>query len=134
MKALKQKRIAKRKAVTSVSISNLISADSYESIARIGHLVDISSTGFLIQIDRQDLIPKNLRQNLSLTEIEGTPITLMIDPMELEIEGHIARTKYIGKGIFEIAVDFTDDAPEYWRECLFDLLPGKNERLYTEEE
>lgn len=117
-------RVAKRKQVGSIPISNLTTLSHFESIARFGHLIDASSTGFLIQIEREDLIPKGLRQNLSLESIEGEPIMLLINPMELEINGHIARTRYIGKGIFEIAVDFSQDAPEYWRECLFDLLPS----------
>jgi hypothetical protein len=123
-KRLSSNRSAKRKQVGSIPISNLTTLTHFESIARFGHLIDASSTGFLIQIDREDLIPKNLRQNLSLQSIEGEPIMLMINPMELEINGHIARTRYIGKGLFEIAVDFSQDAPEYWRECLFDLLPS----------
>lgn len=133
-KAVKMKdtsRVAKRKQVGSIPISNLTTLSHYESIARFGHLIDASSTGFLLQIDREDLIPKNLRQNLSLASIEGEPIVLMINPMQLEINGHIARTRYIGKGQFEIAIDFSQDAPEYWRECLFDLLPSS---VVSEEE
>lgn len=123
-KTKKSPRIAKRKQVGSIPVSNLTTLSHFESIARFGHLIDASSTGFLILIDREDLVPKGLRQNLSLESIEGEPIMLMINPMELEINGHIARTRYIGKGVFEIAVDFSQDAPEYWRECLFDLLPS----------
>ncbi len=133
MKNTKNRRIAKRKAVTTVTISNLMTVSQFESIARLGQLVDVSSTGFLINIDRQDLIPKHLRQNLSLDEIEGEPVTLLIDPMELEINGHIARTKYVGEGIFEVAIDFSDDAPEYWRECLYDLIPGASEKMYSDD-
>ena len=125
-------RVAKRKQVGSIPVSNLTTLSHFESIARFGHLIDASSTGFLILIDREDLVPKGLRQNLSLDSIEGEPIMLMINPMELEINGHIARTRYIGKGVFEIAVDFSQDAPEYWRECLFDLLPSSV--VTTEEE
>ena len=125
-------RVAKRKQVGSIPVSNLTTLSHFESIARFGHLIDASSTGFLIHIDREDLVPKGLRQNLSLQTIEGEPIMLMINPMELEINGHIARTRYVGKGVFEIAVDFSQDAPEYWRECLFDLLPSSV--VTTEEE
>ncbi len=130
---MKQRRVAKRKAVMSVTVSNLTSIGNFESIARWGHLVDVSSSGFLLHIDRQDLIPKDLRQNLSLEDIEGLDVSLMIDPMELEISGNIARTRYVGKGLFEIAIDFSQDAPEYWRECLCDLLPAKGERMYSED-
>lgn len=128
------KRVAKRKAVTKVTVSNLMTSSQFEAIARFGQLVDLSSSGFLIHIDRQDLIPKHLKQNLSIEEVEGESITLVIDPMELEINGHIARTRYVGEGVFEIAIDFSDDAPEYWRECLYDLIPGASEKLYSDDE
>jgi hypothetical protein len=128
-----KKRSAKRKNVGAIPISNLTTLTQFEAIARFGHLIDASTSGFLIQVDREDLVPKELRQNLSLQSIEGQPIALTIEPMELEINGHIARTRYIGKGVFEIAVDFSQDAPEYWRECLFDLLPTSSQ-VFTEEE
>ena len=47
--------------------------------------------------------------------------------MNLELDGKIARTSYIGDGVFEIAVDFSETAPTYWRECLLDLLPDQGE-------
>jgi hypothetical protein len=43
--------------------------------------------------------------------------------MDLDITGFVARTKYVSNKEFEIGVDYTSDAPEYWRECLCDLLP-----------
>lgn len=127
------KRVAKRKIVETVEISNLVSLSHYEPIASYGHLLDASTTGFLIKIERNDLVPKSLRQNLSLKSIEGEPIVLTISMMELEINGYIARTKYIGNGCYEIAIDFSQDAPEYWRECLFDLLPITSEFLQEED-
>jgi hypothetical protein len=47
----------------------------------------------------------------------------MIDPLHLEIGGRIARTKRVNKDLYEIVVDFSSDAPEYWRECLLEMLP-----------
>lgn len=120
---MQNKRAARRRTIEAVSISNLTTLFHFETIAKEAMLVDASSTGFLIHVNRKEILPEHLRQNLSLENIEGEPVMLLIDQMDLEINGHIARTRYIGKGIFEIAVDFSEDAPEYWRECLFDLLP-----------
>jgi glycine cleavage system aminomethyltransferase T len=47
--------------------------------------------------------------------------------MNIEISGRIARTKLLGKQGFEIGIDYAEDAPEYWRECLVDLLPAPGE-------
>lgn len=113
-----------------VSVSNLMSLENMEPVIRCGYLIDVSVSGFLIQINRQDIMPKELKQSLNLDPLLGLNIALVIDPMELEIYGHITRTRYVGKGVFEVAVDFSLDAPEYWRECLFDLLPGKDDSIY----
>jgi len=64
---------------------------------------------------------------LSLQELEGDRVILMIDPLNLEIGGKIVRTKRITKDLYEIAIDYSDDAPEYWRECLLDLLPRETD-------
>ncbi len=120
---MNNKRAAKRKTIETISISNITTLLHLEKIAERAFLVDASSSGFLMHIKREDLIPSHLRQNLSIESVEGEPVLLMLDQMQLEINGKIARTKYIGKGTFEVAVDFSEDAPEYWRECLFDLLP-----------
>jgi len=122
-----EKRIAPRKTVSGLQIKNLTALAPFSIIARNALLVDASSTGILIIINRKSLIPKSLRQNLVLTSIEGEHVMFSIKEMELDMDGRIARTKYIGDGNFEIAVDFEKEAPEYWRECLMDLLPNHNE-------
>lgn len=122
MTSTAKKRAAKRKTVDKISISNITTLLHFEKIASKAVLVDASSSGFLMHIDRKDLIPEHLRQNLSIESVDGEPVVMVIEQMDLELSGRIARTKYVGKGLFEVAVDFSDDAPEYWRECLFDLL------------
>lgn len=52
---------------------------------------------------------------------------MTIAQMDLDIDGYIARTRMLGNGVFEVAVDFSQDAPHYWLECLYDLLPGIGE-------
>lgn len=54
---------------------------------------------------------------------------LKISDMQLDIDGVISRTRFIGAGLFEIAIDLSEDAPEYWRECLVDLMPGADEDI-----
>jgi hypothetical protein len=33
----------------------------------------------------------------------------------------------LGKKGFYVAIDYSEEAPEYWRECLMDLLPNPGE-------
>ena len=124
----KERRTAAfRKELAALKVKNLTALDPFTVLAKIGNLVDVSSTGILLLIGRRDLIPKNLRTNLSLASIEGEKVCFRIEEMDLELDGTIARTRYIGDEMFEVAVDFSDNAPEYWRECLVELLPGYEE-------
>ncbi len=126
------KRAAPRKQVNGLHVKNLTALDHFSVIARAALLVDISSSGMLLHVDRKQLVPKSLRENLTLTSLEGEHIMLQIKEMDLEIDGKVTRTRMIGKGVFEVAVDFSAEAPEYWRECLVDLMPDKGEDMEEE--
>lgn len=124
-----ERRIQPRWEIDAVEVVHLTALEHYELIASRGMLVDASATGFLVVVDRQDLLARHLRSNLTLEPLVGQKISLEIAMMNLDIIGHIARTKPLGKGLFELGVDYTSDAPEYWRECLLDLLPKSQEKL-----
>lgn len=114
---------AAREDLEPLPIRGLTSIDHMTLLARKGFLVEASTTGFLLEIERRDLAPKIFRDSLSLQELEGDRVYLMIDAMNLEVGGTITRTKRVNKDRYQIAVDFREDAPEYWRECLLELLP-----------
>lgn len=123
-----ERRQSPRKEVSPLGISSLTSVDSAARIARAGSIIDASSTGILITVQRKDLIPKFLRNNLTLESLIGDSVLVHIDMMDLELSGKITRTKFLGRdGGFEIAIDYTEEAPLYWRECLLDLLPDPGE-------
>lgn len=123
-----ERRQSPRKEVSPLGISSLTSVDSAARIARSGSIIDASTTGILITVQRKDLIPKFLRNNLTLESLIGDSVLIHIDMMDLELSGKITRTKFLGRdGGFEIAIDYTEEAPLYWRECLVDLLPDPGE-------
>ncbi|RYZ64069.1 MAG: hypothetical protein EOP05_12830 [Proteobacteria bacterium] len=92
-------------------------------LSRTGYIVEASTTGFLLNVNRKDLVPKQFKNELSLEALLGDKVILMIEPMNLELSGKIARTKRLTKDVFEIAIDYSEDSPEYWREILVDMLP-----------
>jgi hypothetical protein len=122
-----EKRYFDRQAVDPLAVQGLISIQDLTPIADGGYLVEASPSGFRLEITRDDLCDPLLRENLSLADIEGVQISLFIPAMDLDITGIIARTRYCGEARFEIGIDYTSDAPEYWRECLCDLLPKPGE-------
>lgn len=117
------RRIAPREEVDPIEIRAFTSLDHMTLVSRKGYLVEASTTGFLLQIQRSELVPKQFKNQLSLDALIGDKVILMIDPMNLEMSGRVARTKRLTKDLFEIAIDYSEDAPEYWRELLVDMLP-----------
>lgn len=117
------RRIAPRKEVTPITVSYITSLSDFTKIARNCEIVEASATGLLLLIRREDLLPTSLRKTLSLDLLLGESIFMHLEDMNLEISGCIARTQLLGKKGFHVAVDYSADAPEYWRECLMDLLP-----------
>ncbi len=121
------KRVAPRREITPLEVSNVSSLDNLAKIARYAEIIEASTTGLLMIVKREDLIPAALRKNLTLEPIHGTKVLLHLPQMNIEISGRIARSKLLGKQGFEIGIDYAEDAPEYWRECLLDLLPAPGE-------
>jgi hypothetical protein len=117
------RRVAPRKEVSPINVSYITSLADFTRIARNCEIVEASATGLLLLIKREDLIPSSLRKNLSLEVLVGENIFMHLEDMNLEISGTIARTQLLGKKGFHLAIDYSEDAPEYWRECLMDLLP-----------
>ena len=122
-----EKRYFDRKELDPLAIQGLISISDLTPIADGGMLVEASPSGFRLEIMRNELCDPLLRENLSLESVEGLQVSIFIPAMDLDITGIITRTKFCGDNKYEIGIDYTSDAPEYWRECLCDLLPEPGE-------
>ena len=123
MKAQRNVRSATRREITPLTLDNFSSLENLQKLASFGEVVEASASGLLIHFKREDFISKELRANLNIDELVGHSVYFTIHEMGLEISGVVARTKFLGKKGFHVAVDYSKDAPEYWRECLMDLLP-----------
>ncbi|MGZ3743005.1 MAG: hypothetical protein ACXWRA_04010 [Pseudobdellovibrionaceae bacterium] len=126
-KAIPNRRVAPRKELFPINVSYITSLSDFTKIAKNCEIVEASATGLLLLIKREDLLPSSLRKTLSLDLLLGESIFMHLEDMNLEISGSVARTQLLGKKGFYIAIDYSEDAPEYWRECLMDLLPTPGE-------
>lgn len=122
-----ERRVADRKQVDPVRVAELTSLSSYNVIAKEGTIIDASPSGFLLKIERTDLVPAEYRKSLSLHELIGDQVVMFLPQMNLDLDGTITRAHHTGRGTFEVAVSFSADIPEYWRDCLVDLLPAPGE-------
>ena len=117
-------RAAPRKEISPLTLDSFSSLENLQKFADYGEVVEASASGILIRFKRENLVAKDLRSNLNLDSLVGHNVYFNIHEMNLEISGKVARTKYLGKKEgFIVAIDYSLDAPEYWRECLMDLLP-----------
>jgi hypothetical protein len=116
-------RSSPRKETTPVFVSYIASMENLSKLTKQAQIIQASSSGLLIHVKRDELVASNLRKNLSIDDLVGERVLIRLDDMNLELSGTVARTQFLGKEGFHIAVDYSDEAPEYWRECLMDLLP-----------
>lgn len=130
----KDRRIATRKDIDYIQVNDLTAVSDYKVIARSGQITNASTTGFLLEIKREDLVPEDLRNNISLSATLGQQVVLYLPQMNLDLDGTISRADHKGKGRFVVAIEFSPDVPEYWRACLIDLLPQPGEHEYELEE
>ena len=122
-----ERRVAGRKEVEGILISDLTAITNYAVIAKAGRIVNASTSGFLLEINRKDLVPKSLRENLNLESLLGQHVALYLPQMNLDLDGSVTRATHMGQGRFVVGVDFSYEVPEYWRACLVDLLPTPGE-------
>lgn len=120
-------RAAPRKSLSPISVSYISSLSTFSKLTREGQIIEASATGLLVLVSRNNLLAPQLRKNLNIDELVGERVYLRLDAMNLELSGVVARTQFLGKVGFHIAIDYTDEAPEYWRECLMELLPAPGE-------
>jgi len=122
-----ERRIAERKSTEHIEVTELTSLLQYRVIARAAKIIDVSTSGMMMVLDRKDLVPKDLRDNLTLKELLGQHVVMYLPQMNLDLDGRIIRADHVGKGLFEIGLQFSEEVPLYWRECLIDLLPTPGE-------
>jgi hypothetical protein len=122
-----ERRSLNRKKTQALSATQIINCESLKKLFKVGYIIDTSLNGFLLSVDRKDVIQEDLKSSLSLDSLIGTPVSLFISEMELELDGKIKVTRHIGKGLFEVFVHFSPETPKYWRECLMDLMPQPGE-------
>jgi hypothetical protein len=116
-----------RKRLDPVHIAAMKTMDRLTVLVHDGTILNASATGLLIRVERDALSPEIFQHDVPLTTIEGEHVVMHIVEMALEIDGEIVRARQVAPTWCEIAIDFTDNAPEYWRECLAELLPGLGE-------
>ena len=122
-----EKRKSPRKLLDPIHVADIEAMGHAMIVAYHGKLLNASATGLLISINRSDLKPDLLDRKVPLEAIEGDDVVMKIVEMELKIDARVVRTRYVDEALCEIAVDFADMVPTYWRDCLVEFLPDVGE-------
>ncbi len=116
-------RNKKRKYLNTIKFEEFTVLNNYKVIIDSGYIVDASVDGFRIELDRSSLKEEALKNNLSLDSLLGAHIAIFLPQMAMDLDGFVMRTSHNGNGNFSMYIEFSSDVPEYWRDCLIDLLP-----------
>ena len=92
-------------------------------IVKKAFISQVSPTGFNLTFNYRDLVPESLKFQLHLHSLWYKNIHMYIPDMEMDLEGKVIGTRHMGKGNFEVNIEFFQEVPQYWGECLFDLWP-----------
>ena len=84
---------------------------------------EVTTSGFKLILNYRDLVPESLKFQLHLHSLWYKNIHIYIPDMDMDWEGRVIGTRHLGKGNFEVNIEFFQEVPKYWRECLFDLWP-----------
>lgn len=98
-------RAAPRKDLSQLTLDSFSSLENLQKIAQYGEIVEASASGILIHFNREDFIRKDLRSHLNIDQLVGEKVYFNIHEMDLEITGTVARTQFLGKKGFYVAVD-----------------------------
>jgi hypothetical protein len=119
----KRRQEAVRKQIEQIDVLNVKNTENGEVYFSRASIVDISPTGLLLRVSRADILALPLRSTLTFSQLHSVSVGFTIEIMDTYIEGYVARTKLEDRSHFLVAVDIREDAPEYWRQCLVELLP-----------
>lgn len=122
-----EKRRNQRKNTMQLRVGSISAMDSTVRISRGGVVVNVSPAGLMLVVSRHELVPKFLRSHLTLESLVGDSVRVHLADMDLELSGTITRTRFLGRRGFQLVLDFSEEEPLFWRECLFDLMPQPGE-------
>ena len=112
-----------KKKIKGVKAASITLSNEENLIVKKALISQVSPAGFNLIFNYRDLVPESLKFQLHLHSLWYKNIHMYIPDMEMEMEGTVIGTRHLGTGNFEINIEFFQEVPKYWRECLFDLWP-----------
>ncbi len=108
---------------TGVKATSIALSQEESLIVKKAFVSEVSPKGFNLTFNYQDMVMDSLKFQWDLHTLWHKNIDIYIPDMEMDIEGKVIGAKHLGQGNFEVNMEFSQESPVYWRECLFELWP-----------
>ena len=106
-----------------IKASSITLSHEENLIVKKAFISHLNSEGFSLVFNYRDLVLPSLKFQLHLHSLWYKDIHIYIPDMDMDLEGRVTGTRHLGKGCFEVNIEFFQEVPKYWRECLFELWP-----------
>ena len=107
----------KTKAQYNIS-TEIVSLTEKEILSRYSQLASVTKKGLTVHSKKKFfLVPEK-----DFLKFLNHPVELFLSQYEMPFYGIITKICPIEKDIFEIRIDFMENTPLYYRECVEDLL------------
>ena len=97
--------------------TDIISLSEKVILSKYSQLASVSKKGLTFHA-RKKFLPFPKRD---IFKFLNTPVELFLSHYELPFFGVLKKISEIKEDLFEISIDFTEDTPLYYRECIEDL-------------
>ena len=114
---------------TKIKACSITFSDAEDILVKKAFVSEVTSKGFKLILNYRDLVSESLKLELDLHSLYHKNIHAYIPDMEMDWAGKVTGSRHLGKGNFEVNIEFFQQEPKYWRECLFDLWPKSFARL-----
>lgn len=98
--------------------TDVISLKTKEVVSCHSQLTSVTKKGLIVQSNKDSLTVS--KQNCS--KFLNCPVELFLSQYEVPFYGVVTKINFIKKDMFEIYIDFMENTPLYYRECVTDLL------------
>ena len=98
--------------------ADLISLKTKDILSSHSELTAVTKQGLTVQAKRKFF---NISEN-DFPKFLNNPVELFLSQYEIPFYGVIKKINTKKKDIFEIKISFMESAPDYYRECVTDLL------------
>ena len=108
-----------KKDVNSYNVfTDIVSLSKKETLSLHGQLAGVTREGLTVHSDKKFfLIPEK-----EFSRFLNQPVELFLSQYEIPFYGVLKKICPLEKDLFEIYIDFMENTPLYYRECVEDLL------------